>query len=69
MQLKYNSELQVLFLNSLGNFDFSMLIPGYDKSNELPLKMDGDEDLEICEDIKQQNMVNAMFTEQENVAA
>jgi hypothetical protein len=66
LQLKYNSELQVLFLNPLGNFDFSMLIPGYKQSNQLPLKREGDEDLHICEDIRQQNFLNAIFTEQEN---
>lgn len=53
LQLKYNSELQVLFLNPLGNFDFSMLIPGYNESNQLTLKQEGDEDMQICEDIRQ----------------
>ena len=35
LDLKHNSELQVLFLNPLGNFDFSILIPGYEESNIL----------------------------------
>ena len=29
LSLKHNSSLQVLYLNPLGNFDFSVAIPGF----------------------------------------
>jgi hypothetical protein len=41
-----------LFLNPLGNFDFSMVIPGYEKSNFMTFKEPNDEDKLVCDEIK-----------------
>ncbi len=42
-----NSSNQTLFLNSLGNFDMSICIPGYDRSSFMALKQNGDEDFKM----------------------
>jgi hypothetical protein len=44
MELKHNSSLQVLYLNPLGNFDFSLAIPGFKQSNFMPFKLETEED-------------------------
>ena len=44
MELKHNSSLQVLYLNPLGNFDFSVTIPGFQQSNFIAFKLESDED-------------------------
>ena len=41
-----NSSIQTLFLNSFGNFDMSLCIPGYDNSTYVPLKIEGEDDYE-----------------------
>lgn len=33
LDIKHNSQLQILFLNPLGNFDLSMVVPGYEQTN------------------------------------
>jgi len=53
MELKMNSSNQTLLLNSFGNFDLSICIPGYDRSTFIPLKGDDDEDLLIVEQNEQ----------------
>jgi len=51
----------VLYLNPLGNFDFSLAIPGFQHSNYVPFKLDGEEDFELCNDLSAQNYVEAGF--------
>ena len=51
LELKHNSQLQVLYINPLGNFDFSLAIPGFQNSNFVRFKLDSDEDYELCEDL------------------
>lgn len=51
LELKHNSSLQVLYLNPLGNFDFSLAIPGYDHSNFVSFKLEKEEDFELCSDL------------------
>ena len=52
LDLKHNSQLQILFLSPLANFDLSLVIPGYDQTNFVSFKENGDEDFKICEDLK-----------------
>ena len=42
-------------MNSLSNFRYSMVIPGFEKSESIFLKSDGDEDIQIAADIKARN--------------
>lgn len=51
LELRHNSSLQVLYLNPLGNFDFSLAIPGYDHSNFVKFKLEQEEDFELCSDL------------------
>ena len=51
LELKHNSSLQVLYLNPLGNFDFSLAIPGYEHSNFVKLKLQSDSDYELCSEL------------------
>ena len=44
LELRHNSSLQVLYLNPLGNFDFSLAIPGYDHSNFVKFKLEQEEE-------------------------
>lgn len=44
-----NSSNQTLLLNSFGNFDLAICIPGYDRSTFVPLKSENDDDLLIVE--------------------
>jgi len=55
LDLKHNSQQQILFLNPLGNFDLAMVIPGYEKSNFMAFKDKNDEDKIVCDEIKQYN--------------
>ena len=60
LELKHNSSLQVLYLDSLGNFDFSLAIPGYDHSNFVKLKLEREEDYELCSDLSQSNYLDSV---------
>jgi hypothetical protein len=61
MDLKHNSSLQVLYLNPLGNFDFSVTIPGFQQSNFITFKLESDEDFKLTPDLLQKNYVDAGF--------
>ena len=63
MDIKHNSQIQILFLDPLANFDLSMVIPGFEQSSFVKFKESNDEDMEICKDIKQAKYVSALFTE------
>ena len=65
LELRHNSSLQVLYLNPLGNFDFSLAIPGYQHSNYVKFKLDTDEDFELCSDLSQSNYISSGFAEQQ----
>ena len=66
MDIKHNSQLQILFLNPLGNFDLSLVIPGFEQTDFVAFKANNDEDMKICQDIKRSNYVKSMFSEAEN---
>ena len=63
LELRHNSSLQVLYLNPLGNFDFSLAIPGYQHSNYVKFKLESDEDFELCTDLSQSNYISSGFAE------
>lgn len=67
LDLKHNSQQQILFLNPFGNFDLSLVIPGYEETSFVSFKEQKDEDFGICENIKQQHYLRALFTEEENL--
>ena len=48
LDIKHNSQLQILFLNPLGNFDLSLVIPGFDQTDFVAFKANNDEDMKIC---------------------
>ncbi len=54
-----NSSTQTLSLNPFGNYDISLCIPGFESSNYVPLKVEGDDDYEIS--TEQDNYVRNMF--------
>ena len=60
LELKHNSSLQVLYLNPLGNFDFSLAIPGYDHSNFVKFKLEQEADFELCSDLCQNNYLDSV---------
>ena len=60
LELKHNSQLQVLYLNPLGNFEFSLAIPGYDHSNFVKFKLEHEDDFELCSDLSQNNYLDAV---------
>ena len=60
LELKHNSSLQVLYLNPLGNFDFSLAIPGYDHSNFVKFKLESEADYELCSDLSQTNYLSTV---------
>ena len=60
LELKHNSSLQVLYLNPLGNFDFSLAIPGFEHSNFVKFKLESEEDFELCNDLTQSNYLEAV---------
>ena len=60
LELKHNSSLQVLYLNPLGNFDFSLAIPGYDQSNFVKFKLKNEADYELCTDLCQSNYLDSV---------
>ena len=41
-----------MFLNSLGNFELSLLIPGFDQTNFISFRTPMDVDHQVCESIK-----------------
>ena len=63
LSLKHNSSLQVLYLNPLGNFDFSVAIPGFQQSNFMPFKLETDNDFKLSSCLLQKNYVEAGFTD------
>ena len=48
LDIKHNSQLQILFLNPLGNFDLSLVIPGFEQTDFVAFKANNDEDMKIC---------------------
>ena len=60
LELKHNSSLQVLYLNPLGNFDFSLAIPGYDHSNFVKFKLQNEADYELSSDLCQSNYLESL---------
>ncbi len=61
MEMKMNSSTQTLFLNPFGNFDISICIPGYDNSDFMPLKIEGEEDYQLFDKVEQENYIQQMF--------
>jgi hypothetical protein len=41
--------MQLLYLNPLGNFDFSLAIPGFEHSNYVTFKIEGEDDYKLAE--------------------
>ena len=64
LELKHNSSLQVLYLNPLGNFDFSLAIPGYEHSQFVKFRLESEEDFELCTDISQSNYLDSVAVKQ-----
>ena len=60
LELKHNSSLQVLYLNPLGDFDFSLAIPGFEHSNFVKFKLEREEDFELSNDLTQSNYLEAV---------
>jgi len=48
-------------LNPLGNFDFSVAIPGFQHSNFMPFKLESDEDFKLSTNLLQKNYIEAGF--------
>jgi len=63
LELKHNSSLQVLYLNPLANFDFSLAIPGFDHSNFVKFKLENEADYELSSDLSQSNYLNTIGLE------
>jgi hypothetical protein len=61
LSFKHNSSLQVLYLNPLGNFDFSVAIPGFQQSNYMPFKLESDDDYQLSTDLLHKNYIEAGF--------
>ena len=51
-------------MNPLGNFEFSLAIPGYQHSNYVKFKLESEEDYELCTDLSQSNYLNSVFTDE-----
>ena len=69
LELKHNSSLQVLYLNPLGNFDFSLAIPGYDHSNFVKFKLQNEADYELCSDLCQSNYLESLTLNRQQTSA
>lgn len=46
----------MLYLNPLGNFDFALAIPGFQHSNYMKFKTEGEDDYKLAEDDLLPNM-------------
>jgi hypothetical protein len=56
LELRHNSSMQLLYLNPLGNFDFSLAIPGFEHSNYVKFKIEGEDDYKLAENDLLPNM-------------
>lgn len=61
LDLPYNSQLQVLSLNPLDNFEYQLIIPGYEASSKSWLRNGDDEDVKICEEIMENKKDTSLF--------